>query len=98
MKRQLLPRAFALALLSASLLFSAGSIAGAQVVYAPAPAAHGPYGHGYAAPYSAPYAGPYNHAHAVAPFRYGWFGAERFSDPAKWHRGYYGNHYRWRRK
>lgn len=45
----------------------------------------------------APYAGWPNHAHARTPTRWGYFGAETFAPAARWHRGYYGQHYRWTR-
>lgn len=46
----------------------------------------------------APYAGLYNHSHAAPSFRWGWFGAERFESRVKYHRGYYGDFYRWNRR
>lgn len=47
---------------------------------------------------SAPYAGRHNHANSTPQFRWGWFGAERFAPPVKYHRGYYREIYRWNRK
>lgn len=45
--------------------------------------------------YAAPYAGQINHAHTAPSFRWGWFGAEHFYPSVQWHRGYYGEKYRW---
>lgn len=76
--------------------FSTALPSGAQ---APIPTGQSPVG-GYAVPMPAtqplpPYAGTPNHGYPAQPFRWGWFGAERYSPPVRWHRGYYGNHYRW---
>lgn len=63
--------------------------AGAPVFYSapPAPERHVE---------SAPFAGPVNYGSGGA-FRWGWFGAERFCPPTKYHRGYNGDVWNWSR-
>lgn len=44
-----------------------------------------------------PYAGVVNHAQAANNFRWGWFGAERYTPAPQWHRDYTGRVMRWHR-
>ncbi|MEN1682143.1 MAG: hypothetical protein AAGJ46_21405 [Planctomycetota bacterium] len=87
-------------------LIAAALIAGAVLATASSAAALGPplafrpveRSPNYVPQGSAPYAGMPNYAHTAPAFRWGWFGAESFTPPVRWHRGYYGDHYRWNRR
>jgi len=85
---RIVKRSAAAALVSVTLCPHAAP-AGAPVFYSPPPA---PLYHAEAAPF----AGPVNYG-ATGAFRWGWFGAEHFSPPTTYHRGYNGDVWNWSR-
>jgi hypothetical protein len=46
-------------------------------------------------PTIAPTGGSYAYGFPVQSHRWGWFGAEHYYPRVLWHRGYYGDRYRW---